>query len=234
MLGRGIFMRRFLSFSFMFVFTALVLVPVFSAGHTVSTVSVRERALPVIVVDAGHGGMDGGAVGPDGLLEKDLNLSISLRLADFLRAFGFPVVLTRDADEMQGGKAEDIRARAALAESCGEDAIFVSIHQNKFPQTSSHGTQTFFGLRGSGSEALAELLQTEIVRKLQPENHRMCQQGGSGIYLLKNLPCTAVMIECGFLSNDDDVRLLTDETYQARLAFVIAGTILEYVNQTEV
>ena len=227
-------MRRFLSFSFMFVFTALVLVPVFSAGHTVSTVSVRERALPVIVVDAGHGGMDGGAVGPDGLLEKDLNLSISLRLADFLRAFGFPVVLTRDADEMQGGKAEDIRARAALAESCGEDAIFVSIHQNKFPQTSSHGTQTFYGMKNPESQVLAELLQTEIVARLQPDNHRLSQPGGSGIYLLKNLPCTAVMIECGFLSNYGDVSLLTDDEYQSALAFVIAGVLLEYVNQAEV
>lgn len=227
-------MRRFVSFSFLFVLIALMVVPLFSISAKTVPVSVRQQTFPVVVVDAGHGGVDGGAVGPNGILEKDLNLSVSLRLAAFLRNFGFQVVLTRETDEMQGNKAEDIHARAAVAESCGDHVIFISIHQNKFSQTSSHGTQTFYGLQNADSERLAALLQTEIVQKLQPENHRLCQPGGDGIYLLKNLSCTAVMVECGFLSNEEDVCLLTDELYQSRLAFVIAGTLLQYVNQTEV
>lgn len=219
------------------VCTALILLALFAMpfvtgrGRAVPVMrtAVSARSWPVVVLDAGHGGGDGGAGGPNGLLEKTLNLDVTLRVDAFLDALGVETVLTRTDDTMHpDGKVADIKARAAAAEAAGENVLFVSIHMNKFPQTSSHGTQVFFGSRNDESDEIALFVQQRVVSMLQPENHRTIQPGTDNVYLLTHLDCPAILVECGFLSNSNDVALLSDDTYRSRLAFVITGALASY------
>ncbi len=200
----------------------------------------QPAVYPLVVVDAGHGGFDGGAIGLDGVIEKDLNLAIALRLREILRIYGIETVMTREDDTTREDdptasyskrKGSDTRNRAALAEAAGENVLFVSIHQNKYEGASSFGAQIFYGTEHEESQAIAEHLQACLISQLQPENYRVVKRGSDSIYLLTHLHCPAVLIECGFLSNRGDVDKLTDETYQDQLAFVIANGILQYYAQ---
>ena len=195
--------------------------------------------VPVVLLDAGHGGEDGGAVGLDGLVEKDLNLEVTLQLNTFLRAMGYETILTRtedcdlhdpDADSCQQRKVSDIRARFAMMETLGEDDLFVSIHMNKFGQASARGTQVFYGANNPQSAELAESIQTTVIQLLQPDNHRQIKRSGDSIYLLYHAERIAVMVECGFISNPSDAQKLQEETYQRELSFAIAAGILAYAS----
>ena len=188
---------------------------------------------PVIVLDAGHGGMDGGAVGNNGSLEKDVNLSITLKLRDFLTAFGWQVVMTRDTDTsihdesagtIREQKVSDIRNRAAIIEKY-PDCTFLSIHQNFFPQTKYRGSQVFYSKNHSDSEPLAVSIQQSICTLLQPDNTRVAKAMGKESYLLEHAKVPAVMIECGFLSNPEECSNLSDEEYQNKLCMAIMSGI---------
>lgn len=187
-------------------------------------------AKPVIIIDAGHGGMDGGAIGVDGQIEKDINLSIALKLDTILRSYGFDTVLTRDSDisihnddakTVKQQKTSDLKNRLKLLEDTA-NGILISIHQNKYTQGSAKGTQVFYGRNCPESEELAEMLQKTITGYLQPENTRAIKQGTKDIYILYKASKPAVMVECGFLSNAQEASRLTDEDYQKQLAFSIA------------
>lgn len=197
---------------------------------------------PVVVIDAGHGGFDGGAIGLDGVIEKDLNLAIALRLREILRVYGIDTVMTRQDDTTLEDdptasnakrKGSDTRNRAALAEAAGDNVLFVSLHQNKYEGASSFGAQIFYGTEHAESQAIAEHLQACLIEQLQPENYRAVKRGTDSIYLLTHLHCPTILIECGFLSNRGDVDKLTDETYQNQLAFVIANGIVQYYAQQQ-
>lgn len=189
-----------------------------------------------IVIDAGHGGEDGGTVG-NGLVEKDLNLDIALRLASLLRERGINVVLTRQTDTMlydrdsdyRGKKkALDLRARLDITNACA-DPIFVSIHMNYFAQVKYSGLQVYYSPNDPESRLLAEAIQSRVAATLQPSNHRTVKEATSAIFLLHNLTCPAVLIECGFLSNAEEARLLATEEYRAALANEIFLAIEEYI-----
>ena len=192
---------------------------------------------PVILLDAGHGGEDGGAVGLGGVVEKELNLAITRKLESILRAMGYQTILTRtgdnsihdaDAATMRERKVSDIHNRFAMQESLREKDLFVSIHMNKFPGSAAHGTQVFYSKNNPASALLAQSIQESVVRLVQPENTRQIKPSGDSIYLLYYAKKTAVMVECGFLSNAGDAEKLQDEEYQNRIAFAIAGGILDF------
>ncbi len=191
-----------------------------------------------VVLDAGHGGEDGGAVGRLGgeeIYEKHLNLAVTRLVRDLLVADGVSVVMTREKDvllydrnvDYEGRKkALDLAARLAVGQST-ENAIFVSIHMNAFPQTQYKGLQVYYSPQHPLSETLAQTMQTRVIEQLQPDNARKIKRAGSEIYLLDRLNCPAVLVECGFLSNTEDCAALCDESYQQRLAFLLFCAIRE-------
>lgn len=209
-----------------------------SAKEVNASIDAYAEQKPKVLLDAGHGGFDGGAVSGD-VMEKDLNLAISKKIAQQLRERGITVVESRDedvdlAEDSSGGsqKKRDMQNRAKLIVE-NPDAIFLSIHMNKFSDSRCKGAQVFYGRKNEESKRLAELLQTGIVSELQPENHRLAKQAESSIYLLKQATIPAVIVECGFLSNAEDLKNLQSETYQSELASVIADCIEQFYRTGE-
>ena len=190
-----------------------------------------------IVIDPGHGGEDGGTVGVNGIMEKDINLEISLLLSEVFEDAGYKVVMTRDGDfsigdqsiaTIAGRKASDIKRRVEICNNSGAELV-LSVHQNYFEQSKYHGAQVFYGI-ADGSEMLAELIQTRLRNDIQPENTREIKPGGEGIYLLNNTDLASVIIECGFLSNNNEAELLTQNEYQRKLAYAIFLGTVEYLD----
>ncbi len=209
-------------------------------------VSVETNTAPVqmeqIVVDAGHGGLDGGAVGIHGEIEKDINLAIAKKLEAMLTFSGFDVVMTRDDDEsihdkgcetVAEQKRSDIKNRLKIIEA-NPNCIAVSIHQNKFEESSSRGAQMFYAKQNPLSQELANSLQTAFVTNLQADNTRQVKEGTHSVYLLEHATVPMVLVECGFLSNGEESVLLTDDAYQQKVAFTIYCGILNYKQNQEV
>lgn len=189
-----------------------------------------------IILDAGHGGEDGGAIGVGGILEKDINLSVTLKTNAVLRFLGYQTLLTRSADEMtcdeglssqRAKKVSDIKNRFSLLEDTN-CLCFISVHQNFFGG-SAHGAQIFYSGGNEQSKQLAQALQDGIRTALQPENSRVIKQATDDIYILYHTKKPAVLAECGFISNSGDAAMLTDEDYQNKLAFVIAESTAKYL-----
>ena len=194
--------------------------------------AAEPGAKPAVILDAGHGGIDGGAVGLGGVLEKDLNLAVTKELGRMLTAQGFTVIYTREDDTMPDAgragasrKMNDIAARLDLMKEHPE-ALFVSIHMNKYPAAGPHGTQIYYAAKQEGSAALAEAIRSSVLR-IQPDNQRETVGKTDGIYLLEHAVSTAVLVECGFLSNPSDTEKLTDPTCRTRLAAYLCAGICE-------
>ena len=201
-------------------------------------VYVQYYAKPQIIIDAGHGGMDGGAVGINNVVEKDINLGISLKLADLLRMNGFEVILTRSADESIHDPEETTVARQKRSDMYNRrdimeahpNGLFVSIHQNKFDDPSCKGAQIFYSVNHEDSDDLAQILQDNFRENLQQDNTRQIKAADENLFLLYNAKIPAVLVECGFLSNQTDCGNLCDETYQKKVAFVIYLSLMDYYN----
>ncbi len=190
-----------------------------------------------VIIDAGHGGMDGGTSTDDGILEKDINLSISKKLNSLLKAAGFNTVMLRNSDELIGDntletirarKVSDIRKRLSIAESY-TDSLLVSIHQNHYSVEKYSGAQVFFSPNSSLSQAAAQSVQASIKGIIQPENNRQIKKCGSDIYLMYNISTPAIMVECGFLSNAEEAEKLKSDKYQTEISFAIMQGILNYL-----
>ena len=201
--------------------------------------SDRKSQGVLIVLDAGHGGEDGGALAPDGTAEKDLNLRIAEDTAAFFDLFGIPYVMTRTGDEsvcdkglstIRERKRSDINNRYALVNS-GENNILLSIHQNTFGQSRFSGAQVFFAGHIEQSRVFAAYLRESIVSALQPQNTREIKPSGDSIFLLYKAKRPSVLVECGFLSNERELALLESPSYQKSMAFRIAVGTLRYLNQ---
>lgn len=187
------------------------------------------------MANSGHGGEDGGAVASDGTVEKDINLKIALQTAKFLKIYGFEVIMTRERDVSTSNgdkfiKREDLENRLKLMKE-NKNAVFVSIHLNKFTTSAARGSQVFYSKYGD-SKRLGDLIQKSIIDNLQPENKRVNKQATSSTYLLHNAVVPAVLVECGFLSNESELLRLKDGEYQKKLAFSITGGILEYFKES--
>ena len=197
----------------------------------VAMVSAPKEA-PTVVIDAGHGGIDGGAISVTGVSESNINLEISLRLNDFLHFLGVQTKMIRTEDisihtegtTIAQKKISDIHNRVAMVEET-PNAVLVSIHQNQFSESQYRGAQVFYA---EGSQALAEAMQAVLAAQVDPKNHRECKPA-KDIYLMKHISCPAVLIECGFLSNPTEEALLRDASYQKKLAAAIACQLANYL-----
>lgn len=237
----GFFTAIRFTLTFVIISAALVSVSVVSSNVFLSEqTSAPADTGYVIVLDAGHGGIDGGAQGDDGTLEKDLNLAVTRRLFALFDSAGVNVVMTRDADVSLGAagsshrKLDDLKARVQTAEQT-ENAVFVSIHMNKFPVSRYSGLQVYYSKNNPLSKTLAESVQSTVRVSLQPKNSREIKSAGSDIYVLNSSFCPAILVECGFLSNENELADLCDENYQKRLAACIFAAVtntLERKNTT--
>ena len=202
--------------------------------------SVTQK--PKIILDAGHGGFDGGAVAGDGTVEKDINLEICLSLQNMLKQNGFEVIMTRsadistdstDSDKISSRKKSDLKNRLELMNT-NPDAVFVSIHLNKFTTSAANGSQVFYSGRDEKSKQLGDKIQSSIIRLLQPENTRVNKKATSSTYLLYNATVPAVLVECGFLSNSAELAKLKSPQYQKEMAFSIFCGITDFFNNKEI
>ena len=188
-----------------------------------------------IVIDAGHGGEDGGAIGLTGTLEKDINLDISKKLEFLFGLCGIDTVMTRTDDKLlynegQEGRKKffDLHNRVKIANSI-DNAFLVSIHQNKFPIEKYHGLQVYYAENFSQSEVVAEAIQKNTVLFLQNDNKRQIKRAGKEIFLLKNVNCPAVLVECGFLSNFEEENNLNNDEYRQKIATIIFSSIMQTI-----
>lgn len=193
----------------------------------------------VVLLDAGHGGMDGGCVSVNGAVEKDINLNILLKVRDMCESMGYKVVVTRDSDKsihdedikgVGNQKKSDMDNRLKLFNKY-ENAIALSIHQNQFTQPSSSGAQMFYSTTNPMNEKLAQTMQTEFVAKLQSENTREIKPVGKELFLCYFTKCPCVMIECGFLSNPQEAALLETDDYQSKVAFTVFSGLNKFISE---
>ena len=207
------------------------------ASTEMGTGAVTARPRPAIIIDAGHGGEDGGAVGVGGEIEKDINLAIALKLKRLFGMTTFEVIMTRDSDIMLATdgvtrrKASDLTNRVRIANN-NPHAVFVSIHMNKFPQERYSGMQVFYSPNNRDSANLADLIRMNNKEYRQPENNREIKKG-LDMFVLENIKNCGVLIECGFLSNRDEASRLTDEEYQMKLARIIFASVAEFEKMFE-
>ena len=237
------YMKRYysvrLSFSLLVFLAGAVIFAVFrvlGALHAAETASgVVQTPYPIVILDAGHGGEDGGAVGVNGVMEKDINLAIALQVREHLTDAGVSVRMIRETDTAVGNtalstvaerKRSDIQYRAEVVNNT-ENCILVSIHQNYFEQSRYSGAQMFYAQTHADSAKLAESIRSCIVADIQPENTRE-NKPAEGIYLLSHVSAPAVIVECGFVSNPEEAALLADAAYQKRMAEAIAKGVMVY------
>lgn len=224
---------------FFIIILITVLVFISSCSDSVQVQSSADA--PVIIIDAGHGGADGGAVASDGTQEQYLNLDIALKINKYLSELGYETVLTRtddnsihdaDADTIRQQKVSDIHNRLSIIES-HPDSVFVSVHMNYFTENKYSGTQVFYSLNNPDSEKLAQYIQSSVVTSLQPDNTRQIKQSDSSIYLLYHSSVPSVMVECGFLSNAEETEKLKNDNYRTQMAEAICEGIINYINCAE-
>lgn len=186
-----------------------------------------------LVLDAGHGGEDGGAVSLTGVSESKINLDIVLKLRDILGLYGVDPILLReedvslhdgDADTLREKKRSDLTNRVAAIEAV-EGGTLLSIHQNTYTSSRYRGSHVFYAPT-EGSQALAEHFQNSIKAALQPDNERAVKRIPDSVYIMNHITCPAVLIECGFLTNPEEEALLRDEDYQRKLSAIIAAAWL--------
>lgn len=201
--------------------------------------NIQDEQKSIVLANSAHGGFDGGAVAYDGTVEKDINLNISMSISEMLRSCEYEVILTRSDDSgteedpsasISKRKVSDLNNRLKLINSY-ENAIFVSIHLNKFTTSTANGAQVFYSKNHAMSSELGGNIQKSIVNLLQPDNERVIKQGTKSTYLLHNAKIPSVIVECGFLSNSAELKKLKDEKYQKQMAFAVFCGIINYLNQ---
>lgn len=204
--------------------------------RNVSSNYIISTDAPVIIIDAGHGGEDGGAVVQNNNFEKDINLVIAQKTNDILSLFGFNTKMVRNTDVLiydsdsktqRQKKNSDLRNRLKLMENFN-NCLYISIHQNKYDDSRIWGAQTFYSPNDEESPILAEFIQSSIVTLIQPNNKRAITKTGTNVFVIYNATKPAIMIECGFMSNNDELLKLKDDKYQNQMSFSISNGILNY------
>lgn len=224
---------------------AALFAPVLTAAILLSvakpSVPLSATQPPVLILDPGHGGEDGGAVAADGTLESGVNLDIALRLEALSRFWGIDTRMTRRTEDIEypasartlaDKKKADQNARLRQINDT-PGAILISIHQNNYPAAAPNGIQVFYGEISPGDE-LAKCMQENLTQSLCPDNRRVAEPIDDGIYLMRNAQCPAVLVECGFLSNPAELELLKTETYRTELAAVMLASLMEYIRGTAI
>lgn len=186
-----------------------------------------------LVIDAGHGGIDGGAVGADGSRESDINLAIALRLQAVSAFCGQSAVMTRTddsrgADALSYSEHEELVYRTQVVNAT-PNAVLLSIHQNCYPTAQPSGAQVFYSSNGK-SEDFGRLMHDNLVSSLDPQNRRVAEPDKNRLYILSNVDCPAILVECGFVSNHSDITKLTDSRYQTALSTVLMASYLQFIH----
>lgn len=233
----------FKKWSALYLLTLLALFGIFAAILWQGSAVNASKNLPleqgggsVLVIDPGHGGMDGGAVSADGTVEAQINLAIGLRMEEIAQLLGVETVMTRredvdlhdeSASTVRQQKISDLKNRVAQVNAVS-GGVLVSLHQNSLPQSPNvHGAQVFYS-GTEGSQALAETIQTAL-NAIINDRPKEVKAAGSSVYLLENAEVPAILVECGFLSNKDETALLNTEAHQTRLALTILASVLLYL-----
>lgn len=200
-----------------------------------STSGTPSYNFDTIVIDAGHGGEDCGAIADDGTLEKDINLNIAIKLHELLLSSGIHTLMTREKDisiydedqneNLRQKKVSDMQNRLELINSSSNN-VLISIHQNKFPDKKYSGAQVFFSKNNKLSEVLAKNVQESVKSLLQPQNDREIKPSTQDIFILHNAKVPAIVVECGFISNEEELKNLMNQDYQSKIAFAIYNGIL--------
>lgn len=209
--------------------------------QTAAIVPASVERVGTLVLDAGHGGEDGGAVSVTGVPESQINLAIVQRMDSILGLYGVaPVVLRNEdislhdsgASTLREKKVSDLHNRVEMVEA-ETNPTLISIHQNSYPQGQYHGAQVFYAPT-DGSQVLAEHMQQGLRDALQPENSRQAKQIPETVYLMNHITCRAVLVECGFLTNPEEEALLRSSDYQTKLAAVLVAAFLSQPGETAV
>lgn len=190
----------------------------------------------IIIIDAGHGGEDPGAIGVGGVLEKDINLSVALEMGKAFEEKGYVVVYTRTDDRLLYAENENIKGIRKISDLKNRckfaakypEALFVSIHMNSFGEAKYSGVQVYYKEGSEASSKLANTVQSKVKNDLQPDNNRKIK-AGKDIYVLENISNEAILIECGFLTNKEECKKLSEKEYQKQLSFSIVCGIIEYI-----
>lgn len=203
--------------------------------------AARGTEAVTVVIDPGHGGEDGGAVSPDGVMESQINLAVSQRLSDLLRFAGQRTLLTRtedvsihtEGDTMRARKVSDIHHRVDIVNGT-EGSVLLSIHQNSLPSSRvTHGAQVFWNTK-EGAEQLAGVVQDSLNTAINTGNEKLPKKIPATIYLMKHVTAPAILVECGFLSNSTETAKLQEPSYQLKLAAAIATGYLRCLAGEEV
>lgn len=232
-------MKHLINYGYYSIIAVVLIFLVFiNASFTDSVVSNVSDTKPLIIIDAGHGGKDGGAVAPDGTQEQYLNLSIALKMNDYLIKKGYKTLLIRDdnnsihdvnANTIKEQKVSDIRNRLRISEN-HKNSLYISVHQNYFTESKYSGTQVFYSPNNPESEVLASFVQKSVVKSLQPDNTRQIKKCDKSVYLMFKTNAVAILAECGFLSNPEELDKLKNEDYQQKIAQAICDGIIDYIN----
>lgn len=214
----------------------IVILSMYARGLEDIAVSVMEvKKNWVIVIDPGHGGFDPGKVGINQILEKDINLSIALKLKMLLEQEGVFVIMTREEDvglykeTDSNKKLSDMEKRCEIINESNCD-LAVSIHQNSFSSANVSGPQVFYFETSTEGKRLASIMQQQLIDILKPPKERL-EKANNSYYMLKKVKVPSVIIECGFLTNSEEAMLLSEEHYQEKIALAIKNGVLEYLKE---
>lgn len=216
--------------------SCVVLSLVFLLRDTARLDSSAQPGLHTLVIDPGHGGYDGGAISDDGSKESDINLAIALKLRCLSELLGQPFLMTRSDDSVgceysQYSEHEDLMRRTEIVNEAPA-AIFISIHQNDFPTSQPSGAQVLYAA-SEGSAELGKRCHQNLISLLDPQNRRVAEPAPKVLYITSHVSCPAILVECGFMSNNFEVQKLCSGSYQCSIALVLAGSLLQYLNETE-
>lgn len=228
------FLKRY---AYLYLYVVCAFLVAAAMVRTAAEAVSSEQSLtlrPNIVIDAGHGGIDGGTTSCTGVLESTINLDIALRLEKVMALLGYDTVMTRSTPDsiategqtIRQQKQSDLRNRVAIVND-QSNTILVSIHQNFYPDSRYWGPQVFYA-QTEQSQTLAGKMQTNLSRVLNPSVKRTCK-AADGVYLMKNIQTTGILIECGFLSNPTEEALLRSDGYQNKLCAIIGAGLAEYI-----
>lgn len=212
---------------------SLLLASAFVTNKAINVYSENEqfKKRTCVIIDAGHGGVDGGAVSCTGVEESQINLEIALRLNDLMHLLGIQTYMIRTEDvsiytsgnSIAAKKVSDLKERVRIINQT-PNALLISVHQNYFQDSRYSGSQVFYYQDAS----LARQLQTALVQTMKPESKRKAKKA-DGVYLMQNINCPAALIECGFLSNPVEEAQLRDPEYQKKLCCVIGSVVSCYI-----
>ncbi len=213
---------------------AAVFVKIFVSNGGLKPV-ISQNSRSTLVLDAGHGGIDGGAISDSGLKESDINLQIALKTEALVRFLGIDTVMTRETDtDNSDNKAysehDNLVQRVKLANST-ENAVLISIHQNKFPSAVVSGAEVMYS-DNDDSKALGLITQDNLVALLDSSNRRVARPAPKELLLTSSVECPTILVECGFMSNPQEVQKLASNDYQLKLAAILAGSYIQFLNNT--